>query len=88
MRNGLSVTSPYTQITPGNSYTCPKSGWYVLGLISNTSSIAQYLIDGHAILCVNNSEIDVCVPLRAGTMLTTRKGEGYSYTIRTIFSWD
>lgn len=88
MSNGLSVTSPYTSITPGGSYTCQKSGWYVLGLISNNTSIAQFLLDGAAILCVNNGEVDVCLPFRAGTKLTTRKGEGYTYTIRTIYTWD
>lgn len=46
------------------------------------------MLDGQAILGVNNGEIDICVPLNAGTTLTTRKGEGYTYTIRTIYAWD
>ena len=65
-----------------------KSGWYVLGLISSTASLAQFMLDGQAILGVNNGEIDICVPLNAGTTLTTRKGEGCTYTIRTIYAWD
>lgn len=88
MRNGLSVTSPYTPVTPGDSYTCQKSGWYVLGLISNSTTIAQFLLDGAAILCVSNGEIDVCLPFRAGTKLATRKGEGYTYTVRSIYAFD
>ena len=88
LRNGFHVSQEWTTITPGGSYTCAKNGWYVLGLVSSTVSLAQFLLDGQAILGVNNGEIDVCIPLKAGTTLTTRKGEGYTYGIRTVYAWD
>ena len=74
LSNGNTATTLGTTITPGNSYTVPADGYYMLNVRNNESNgwrNAVFYLNGSDLLSGFSSTSQL-FPLAKGTVLTTR----------------
>lgn len=94
LSNNSTATSLETDITAGNSYTVPKDGFYTLSCWNtdaNHTRSATINLNGITLLRSDQAfSMQACVPLKQGTVLTTRAAvsasDGFNYRIISSFT--
>lgn len=90
----ISDTANYTEHSPASvpansSYTAPKTGWYVVGCISTTTTSAIWYLDSNRtqVLLASgaNTTTYTIILLKEGTTLYTRSGSTYSYNVNGYY---